>query len=317
VLPVPLYLALALWIDRYEKEPRLLLVWVFLWGATFAFILSFVPEIVVQEALLPVILGSNAALAGTVNGSVVPGVAEEGCKALAVLILYLWKRSEFDGVIDGIVYAAMVGLGLAMIENVEYYAGDIARSRLAFEANFFVRSVLTPFTHPLITSLTGIGFGIASQSASRAVRIGAPIAGLLAAMTAHSLWDYATLVGGGLTGVAVVIKWIYLPLALLVVAFVVYGLLREGRLVRKHLRPELQSGVVTQQEYDSLGSVHGRIIASLGALRHGYRSWRRRARFAQVASELAFYRDRVSRGATTVEVEGRDAAYVEALRNRA
>ena len=317
VLPVPLYLALALWIDRYEKEPRLLLVWAFLWGATFAFFLSFALEVVLIEALLPAILGPNSVLAGAVGGSVVPGVAEEGCKALALLILYLWKRGEFDGVVDGVVYAAMVGLGFAMIENVEYYAGAIARSELSFELSFFVRGVLEPFLHPLMTSLTGIGFGIASQASGRAVRIGAPVAGLLAAMTVHSLWDYGALVGEGMAGIATNYRWIFVPLALLVVAFVVYGLLREGRLVREHLRPELHSGVLTQQEYDSLGSVRGRITASLGALRQGYRPWRRRMRFAQVASELAFYRDRVGRGATTVEVEKRDAAYVEALRNRA
>ena len=317
VLPVPLYVALALWIDRYEKEPRALLVWAFLWGATFAFFLAFALEVLFIEALLPVILGPNSALADTMGGSAVPGVAEEACKALALLMLFLWKRGEFDGVVDGIVYAAMVGLGFAMIENVEYYAGAIARSDLAFEATFFVRGVLEPFLHPLMTSFTGMGFGIASRATSRAVRIGAPVAGLLAAMTVHSLWDYAAVVGEGDASVATNYRWIYLPLALLVVAFVAYGLSREGRLVRKHLRPELESGVLTQREYDSLGSVRGRVSASLGALRRGYRPWRRRARFAQVASELAFHRDRVSRGATTVEVQRRDAAYVEALRNRA
>ncbi|CAA9436319.1 MAG: hypothetical protein AVDCRST_MAG01-01-3287 [uncultured Rubrobacteraceae bacterium] len=317
VLPVPLYLALALWIDRYEREPRLLLLWAFLWGATFALFLSLALEVVLIEALLPAIFGPNSALANAIGGSVVPGAAEEGAKGLALLILYLWKRNEFDGVIDGIVYAAMVGLGFAMIENVEYYAGAIARSGLSFELTFLLRGVLEPFLHPLMTALTGIGFGIASRATSRAARIGAPIAGLLAAMTVHSLWDYGALVGEGMAGIATNYLRIFLPLALLVVAFVAYGLSREGRLVREHLRPELQSGVLTQQEYDSLGSVRGRITASLGALRQGYRPWRRRARFAQVASELAFYRDRVGRGATTVEVEKRDAAYVEALRNRA
>src|SRR6185369_17813007 len=48
-------------------------------------------------------------------------IVEESSKAFILLVLFLWKRDEFDGIVDGVVYAGMVGLGFAMTENVLYY----------------------------------------------------------------------------------------------------------------------------------------------------------------------------------------------------
>src|SRR5688500_14952295 len=42
VLPVPVYLALALWLDRFEPEPPQVLATTFLWGATVAAALALV-----------------------------------------------------------------------------------------------------------------------------------------------------------------------------------------------------------------------------------------------------------------------------------
>ena len=58
----------------------------------------------------------------------------------AVLVGLLWRRrQEFDGPTDGIIYAAMVGLGFAMIENVGYYINALvtpdARRRGAARAS--------------------------------------------------------------------------------------------------------------------------------------------------------------------------------------
>jgi len=56
------------------------------------------------------------------------GVAavEEGCK-MAVLMLYIWHRADFDDSFDAIVYSIMVSLGFAAVENVLYLlSGDIS-----------------------------------------------------------------------------------------------------------------------------------------------------------------------------------------------
>jgi RsiW-degrading membrane proteinase PrsW (M82 family) len=48
---------------------------------------------------------------------------------LILVVLFLWKKDEFDGIIDGIVYAGMVGLGFAMTENILYYGVRFRKAR--------------------------------------------------------------------------------------------------------------------------------------------------------------------------------------------
>ena len=52
-----------------------------------------------------------------------------------------------------------------------------------------MRILLSGFAHPLFTSMTGIGLGIAARSADRRVRWLAPLAGLLLAMMLHGTWN--------------------------------------------------------------------------------------------------------------------------------
>ena len=44
-------------------------------------------------------------------------IIEESLKGLAVLLVFLLFRKEFDSILDGIVYAAITALGFAATEN--------------------------------------------------------------------------------------------------------------------------------------------------------------------------------------------------------
>ena len=117
-------------------------------------------------------------------------VVEETLKGL-VLIGLLWRRrAELDGPTDGIIYAAMVGLGFAMIENVGYYINALVtpeRGGIALLGYTFVlRGVVSPLLHPMFTSMTGLGVAYA---ASRRDAGWAVLAGLLAAMALHGTWN--------------------------------------------------------------------------------------------------------------------------------
>ncbi len=46
----------------------------------------------------------------------------------------------------------------------------------------------------------------------------------------------------------------------------------------------------------------------------GFSGWRAYSRFSQVATELAFHRDRVQRGITSADSASREVAYVQTLR---
>ena len=103
------------------------------------------------------------------------------------MIFFLWKRDEFDNVLDGIIYAAMAGLGFAMTENVLYYGKALATGGLGASLfTFILRGVVSPFAHPLFTSMTGIGLGIARQSRKGSpLKWLAPIGGICLAMFLH------------------------------------------------------------------------------------------------------------------------------------
>ena len=47
---------------------------------------------------------------------------EEAMKGLAVFGVFYFLRREFDGVVDGVIYATFAALGFAAVENIIYYA---------------------------------------------------------------------------------------------------------------------------------------------------------------------------------------------------
>jgi protease PrsW len=311
-LPVPLYLALALWLDRYEKEPIWMLAGTFIWGATVAVFFSFI-----FNTINIMIFGSlfGAPAAGVMGGVVSAPIVEEASKGLALLILYWWKKDEFDGVVDGVIYAAMVGLGFAMAENFLYYGRTFAQGGIEGSLFVFVlRGLISPFAHPLFTSMTGIGLGLARQSNNILVKFIAPVAGLLAAMALHALWNFSSIPLGLISFLGIYLL-VMVPALLGVLIMVFFALRREGRVIRHYLVPELQSGLITEQEYKALSSVGGRLGSSFQALSSGgFSGWRAYSRFSQVATELAFHRDRVQRGITSSNSASREAAYVQTLR---
>lgn len=281
-LPIPLYLALALWIDRYEPEPFRLLAVAFLWGATVAVLFS--------------------GIANGVLGVVFAPVVEETLKGLILVAIFLWKREEFNGVVDGLVYAAMVGLGFTLVEDLSYYGRAYAESGVgALIGNFIQRGVLSAFGHPVFTGMLGIGFGLAVQSRNPAVRVLAPIGGLVAAIVLHALWNSAPgLVGLVILGPVFMLTWG------LVTRF---AMKREGRIVRENLHLEVAHGLLSIEELERLSSVRQRTRVALRAARRGRASLKLHGDFQSTAGELALHRHRVAVG---LEPAGPVAAEVEA-----
>jgi protease PrsW len=311
-LPVPLYLVLVLWIDRYEAEPFWMLATAFFWGALVAVFIAFLLNTVSGVA---VALMTNSMRAGRTFGAVISApIVEESAKALILLIFFFWKKDEFDGVIDGIVYAAMAGLGFAMTENIQYYGRAVMEGGGGgLTLVFILRGALAPFSHPMFTSLTGIGLGLARQSRSSAIKWIAPPFGLMAAISMHSIWNGSgVLFGGGafiLTYILIMIPAFFIMLVVIILA-----LRREGQIVREFLVPDYQGGMLTQEEYNRLCSIFGRMGLSFSALtRGGLGHWQAARQLNQTASELAFHRSRVARGITAADAREREAAYQRAL----
>jgi RsiW-degrading membrane proteinase PrsW (M82 family) len=293
ILPVPLYLALVIWIDRFEPEPWWLLALTFGWGATGAVFFSFILN-TIGGGIVGSIFGPAA---GQVFGaSISAPIVEESFKAVALFGIFFFRRREFDGVMDGIVYSAMVGLGFAMTENFSYYGrfGPFL---------FLLRGTFLAFAHPLFTSMTGIGLGLAAESKNILVKIAAPLFGLIMAMGLHSFNNsvgtiLVAMLGdvGGLLGLGVLI--ISIPFfCLCVVALAMIALYRESKKIRLYLQGDISTGRLTEEEVNTISSVFKRIGASFRALTGGgIKGWHARGRFHHVATELAFFRSNIAKG---------------------
>jgi protease PrsW len=310
-LPVPFYVTLVLWLDRYESEPASLLAVAFFWGALVAVFFA----IVVNSLGVAVVGAAYGEAAADFYGLVVSApIVEEGAKALALLVLFFWRRDEFDGVLDGIVYAAMVGLGFAMTENVQYYGAA------ALEGNalgvFVVRGLFSPFAHPLFTAMTGVGLGLVARTRKPGPRLLLPPLGFALAVLLHAAWNAAAYFTDQFENGLIVLGTYFLfmvPIFCGMLIVVVFALRHEGGILREHLRADCERGLIAPDEYARLCSLRGRAGATLNALRRrGLSASRARARLNRAASELAFHRHRVARGVTrgAAEDAAREADYV-------
>jgi protease PrsW len=311
-IPVPIYLILVLWIDRYEAEPLWMLATAFFWGALIAVFIAFLFN---TASSLLVATATESAEAGETFGAVISApIVEETAKALILFIFFFWKKDEFDGVIDGIMYAAMVGLGFAMTENIQYY-GRAVLGDIGLTPVFIIRGMFAPFSHPLFTSMTGIGLGLARQSRNIGVKLLAPLLGFGAAIAMHSIWNGSAALFGGVVFLLTYIL-LMVPAFVIMLIVIAFALRREGHLVREFLHPDFQSGLLTPQEYNQLCTIRGRMGASYGAFsRGGVAHWRACRQFNQTASELAFHRSRVARGIGSQDAGQREEEYRAILRD--
>lgn len=119
VLAIAPGIAICLFIylkDKYNKEPLGLLVLSFFMG-----VLSIIPAFFIQVSLTgPVERWMGEGILYTaVFSYLIVGLSEEGSKFLALRFVP-YRRKAFDDPFDGIVYAVMVGMGFATLENIGY-----------------------------------------------------------------------------------------------------------------------------------------------------------------------------------------------------
>lgn len=114
-------------------------------------------------------------------------LSEELLKGLGVMVML--QRRMIVSVVDGIVYAAWIGLGFSLVENVGYFV-LAARSELLLET-LFVRGVLTSLAHPLFTVCVGWAVGNAVARGRPVVRDA--LVGWLLAVIIHGAWNFSLL----------------------------------------------------------------------------------------------------------------------------
>lgn len=307
--PTVLYTLLVWWADRHEREPLPLLLAVFFWGA-------------VPATAVALILESSGQTIPQVNEGIYRGailssalgvpIIEEVVKALALLAVVTLASREFDGVLDGIVYGAVVGFGFAMTENIFYFIGAYGEQGWSWWAAVVgLRAVIFGFNHAVFTACTGIGFGLAVLSRRRAWRWLFPLLGLTAAILLHGLHN----LGAELSSVSIV-PFLLGTLAdwggfWLLALIVVLTWDQERRWIRVELADEV--GVLLRpEEYEAILTFSARAVRRLALLPFWRSSERQRtALFQHRLVDLAFVKARLRRLATS------ETNQANALRGRA
>ena len=249
-IPAMFYLLPLIWLDRYDPEPLWLLALAFAWGGLVAVIVSFIINTAIGVGVGMV----DPALGQAASAVISAPVFEEGSKGIGLILLLIFFRREFDDVLDGIVYAGVIALGFATVENVLYYGRGIAGGGVPGLAILFVlRGILSPFAHVTFTAMTGIGCGIARESHNKIVRIILPVIGYGCAVLLHALWNGMAVLGG-LQGFLLGYLILEIPFFLIFVGFAFYVMRRQNKILREMLALDVARGLIPQEHYEKATS---------------------------------------------------------------
>ena len=299
-LPVGPLIACYLWLDRYEPEPLRYLIIGLGWGAVVATAVSAAGELLVA---------AYTGLGDLAQASVVAPLIEEFAKALFIAIVVIARRRQIDGVLDGIVYAGMVGIGFAFTENILYFMaaylgsfdlglpdGSTAPSgSVLVSVLFFLRALMSPFAHPLFTAATGVGLGVAVTTRRAWLRVVAPLLGFATAVTMHGAFNFTAFKAGDYFFLVYLVAMV--PVFIGAVVFAIWVRHREGRTLTAELAECARLGWFHPAEIPWLTNLGRRRHARRYAQRHRGELGKRAVKeYQQAATELAFLRHRLSRG---------------------
>lgn len=308
LLPLSAVLLAVRVIDRWEPEPKRLLLFAFVWGAVVSISVTLLIQPYFSLAAGPASGLDYRTFAVTVQAPVV----EEFAKSLGLLLLLLFARRHFDGPVDGVVFAFTIAGGFAFTENILYFGRAIAESSdpgTDLAVVFFLRGVMSPFAHAIFTGTTGLLLGLAARRWHGGMAVAAFAVGLVPAMLLHSAWNSM--------GPDFLAQYIFVQVPIFLAAVVVIALLRiaERRLTRQRLKEYAAAGWFTPAEVEMAATPAGRRGALRWARSVG-RGPQMRA-FLHAATLLAFTRQRIltGRDVPSHQVdEGRQLAEITGLR---
>ena len=283
VVPALIYAWFVYWLDRYEKEPLLLVGGVFLWGAIVAAGGAFILNTVFG---IGIFLATGSEVASSVaTGSVSAPLVEESLKGLAVLIVFFIFRSEFDSLLDGVVYAGVCALGFAATENSIYIYRGFADGGVGGGIVLsFIRNIVVGWQHPFYTSFIGIGLAIARETRHTILKFVAPVAGWVLAVFTHALHNTTALFISSLGSLAAValVEWTGWAFMLGIIIWFIY---RERKFLQEYLKEEVELGTITEKQYKTGTSALSAFMARFSALTSG--KFGPTHRFYQQCAELA------------------------------
>jgi RsiW-degrading membrane proteinase PrsW (M82 family) len=248
-------------LDQFEPEPASLIAVALLWGGVVALSFAAIANSAALTFLQSILPSKQVDSWGA---SLVAPINEEFYKGAGLVMIFLIARNEIDGLMDGLVYGAMIGLGFQVMENIQYFVHAAAQSDSGqigpVVTTFFVRVLVAGlYSHMLFTGLLGFGFAyyVTRRSAPWGVRAGVFALFAVLAWAAHFVWNSPWLepLMAGSAGtfiLALIIKG--LPFLLLLLLLGLFARRREEQAFSRLMAEEVGSDVVTREEFQVLKS---------------------------------------------------------------
>ena len=197
-------LILGWWIykkDSARPEPLKQLITAFFYGVGSTFVSLLISGVMAAAGILVMNLET---FAGAVSTALLAAAIPEEVAKLAMLWLFLRNNRNYDEYLDGIVYAACVGLGFAAAENILYLLQSdnwmgvgIIRGLTAVPAHFAMACAMGYF-------YSKRHFGDRSKVTACCI-IGVPV-------VMHWTWDALAFSGGVLPALSVVVNILFVLL---------------------------------------------------------------------------------------------------------
>ncbi|SFD25188.1 PrsW family intramembrane metalloprotease [Algibacter pectinivorans] len=163
--------------DKYEKEPRQLLLYNFLLGAVVSIIITSILYYVF-DIVLP-LTNKTSILEQFIKAFFVVGLIEEFSKYI-IIRYFAQPNKAFNEPFDGIVYAVMVSMGFAATENIFYVANGGFTTALA-------RAFTAVPAHATFGIIMGYFMGKAKFSNNK---VALNLMGLYSAILFHGAYDF-------------------------------------------------------------------------------------------------------------------------------
>ena len=177
IAPVFIIILYIYFKDKYEKEPKRLLLYNFLFGAIVSIIITTILYYVFDNVLpLP---NNTSVYQQFIKAFFVVGLTEEFSKYIIVRY-FAQPNKAFNEPFDGIVYAVMVSMGFAATENILYVLEGGYQTAL-------IRAFTAVPAHATFGILMGYYMGKAKFSNNK---IALNLFGLLLAIIFHGAYDF-------------------------------------------------------------------------------------------------------------------------------
>jgi protease PrsW len=286
LIPLAAVLFAVAVIDRWEPEPKRLLLFAFTWGAA----VSIAVTLLIQPVFALAAPATDEAGFRDFMTTVQAPVVEEFAKSLGLLLLLLFARRNFDGPVDGVVFAFTIAGGFAFTENILYFGRAIAESGTSSDLVqiFFLRGVMSPFAHAIFTGTTGLVMGLAARRGHSGAAVFGFVLGLVPAMILHNRWNS---MGQDFLAQYVLVQ---IPIFVLAVVCIVVLRVAERRLTRQRLQEYAAAGWFAPAEVELLATPGGRRQAVRWAA--SYNRGEQMKEFVRAATRLAFTRQRILSG---------------------